>query len=53
MLLCLWRRPVAAAPIRHLALEPPYAAGVAPEKVKRQQQQKNSLLNITYHNFQE
>ena len=29
MLLWLWRRTVAAAPIRHLAWEPPYAEGVA------------------------
>ena len=28
-LLWLWRRPAAAARIRHLAWEPPYAAGVA------------------------
>ena len=26
-LLWLWRRPAATAPIRHLAWEPPYAAG--------------------------
>jgi len=30
-LLCLWRRPVATAPIRLLAWEPPYAAGAAQE----------------------
>src|SRR5512147_1726058 len=30
-LLWLWRRPVATAPIRHLAWEPPYAAGAAQE----------------------
>ena len=28
MLLWLWRRPVAAAPIQPLAWEPPYAMGV-------------------------
>ena len=33
-LLWLWCRPVAAAPIRHLAWEPPYAVGVAQEKGK-------------------
>ena len=35
-LLWLWRRPVATAPIGPLAWEPPYAAGVALEKAKRQ-----------------
>ena len=35
-LLWLWRRPVAAAPIRPLAWEPPYATGVDLEKAKRQ-----------------
>ena len=35
-LLWLWHRLVATAPIRLLAWEPPYAAGVALEKAKRQ-----------------
>ena len=35
-LLWLWYRPVAVAPIRTLAWEPPYAVGVALEKAKRQ-----------------
>ena len=35
VLLWLWRRPVAAAPIKLLAWEPPYAAGAALEKVKK------------------
>ena len=35
-LLWLWLRPAAAAPIRHLAWETPYAMGVALEKTKRQ-----------------
>ena len=35
-LLWLWRRPVATAPIRPLAWEPPYAKGAALEKAKRQ-----------------
>ena len=35
-LLWLWRRPVATAPIRPLAWGPPYAAGGALEKAKRQ-----------------
>ena len=36
MLLWCWCRPVATAPIRPLAWEPPYAAGAAQEKAKRQ-----------------
>ena len=39
-LLWLWHRPVAAAPIGPLAWEPPYAAGVALEKAKRQKEKK-------------
>ena len=39
VLLWLWCRPVATAPIRPLAWEPPYAAGVA-LKSKNEQQQK-------------
>ena len=35
-LLWLWCRPAAAAPIRPLAWEPPYTAGAALEKAKRQ-----------------
>jgi len=41
VLLCLWYRPAAVAPIRPLALEYPYAAGVA---LKRQKQK--CLLSI-------
>ena len=37
-LLWLWRRPVAIAPIRPLAWEPPYASGVAPEKENKTKQ---------------
>ena len=35
-LLWLWRRPVATAPIKPLAWEPPYAMGATLEKAKRQ-----------------
>ena len=42
MLLWLWRRPVAIAPIRPLAWEPPYATAVALEKAQRQKK-KNSI----------
>ena len=40
VLLWLWRRPVATAPIGPLAWEPPYAAGVAQEIAKRQKKKK-------------
>ena len=46
-LLWLWRRPVAAAPIRPLAWEPPYAAGVALEKAKKKQKTKKKTKKIT------
>ena len=39
-LLWLWYRPVATAPIRPLAWEPPYAEGAALEKAKRQKKKK-------------
>ena len=39
-LLWLWCRLAATAPIRPLAWEPPYAAGVAQEMAKRQKDQK-------------
>ena len=40
MLLWLWRRPVAMAPIRPLAWEPPYAKRVAQEMAKRPKKKK-------------
>ena len=46
MLLWLWCRPAAIAPIRPLAWEPPYATGVALEKAKRPKKKKN-LKKIT------
>ena len=46
-LLWLWRRLGAIAPIRPLAWEPPYAAGAALEKVKRQKKEKKTLLLTT------
>ena len=41
-LLWLWHRPAATAPIRPLAWEPPYAAGAALEKAKRQINNNNN-----------
>ena len=46
MLLWLWRRPAATAPIRPLAWEPLYAAGAALEKAKRQKKEKCHYGNI-------
>ena len=43
-LLWLWCRPVATAPIRPLAWEPPYAAGVALEKAKKKKEKKEKDL---------
>jgi len=45
-LLWLWCRPAAAAPIRPLAWEFPYAAGVAPKKTKTNEQTKNPPKNL-------
>jgi len=39
-LLWLWCRPVATAPIRPLAWEPPYAVGAALEKTKKTKKKK-------------
>ena len=43
-LLWLWCRPVATAPIRPLAWEPPYAAEAAQEMAKRQKQKQKQKL---------
>ena len=43
--LWLWRRPAAIAPIRPLALEPPYAVSVALENTK-QNKKKQKPPNI-------
>ena len=39
--LWLWHRPVATAPIRPLAWEPPYAMGVAPGKRQKDKKKRN------------
>jgi len=45
MMLWLWHRPVATAPVRHLAWESPYAVGTALEKAKRQKKKKKRPKN--------
>ena len=48
-LLWLWCRPVAIAPIRPVAWEPPCAVGAALEKAKRpKKKKKNFFLNDSF-----
>ena len=49
LLLWLWRRPAATAPIGPLAWEPPYAVGVALKKQK--DKKKNHPTHITGINY--
>ena len=44
-LLWLWRRLVATAPVRHLAWEPPYAAGVGLKKQNNNNDNNNHNEN--------
>ena len=46
VLLWLWRRPVATAPIRPLAWEPPYAAGVAQRNSKKTKKKIKKIKKI-------
>ena len=48
LVLWLWRRLAARAPIRPLAWEPPYASGSALEKAKIQEK-KNAKLGSSGH----
>ena len=45
-LLWLWRRPAATAPIRPLALEPPYALRVAQEMAKKKKERKKKRIVV-------
>ena len=45
-LLWLWRRPVATAPIRPLAWEPPYAAGAAQRNSKKTKKKKKIEIRV-------
>ena len=49
MLLCLWRRPVATAPIQSLTWEPPYAMGAALKRQKDQKKKQQLLLEFIYN----
>ena len=46
VLLWLWHRPEATAPIRPLAWEPPYAAGAVLEKDKKTEKEKKRNKSI-------
>ena len=49
-LLWLWRMPVAIAPIRPVAWEPPYAKGAAQEKGKKTKRKKElSALHYIFY----
>ena len=49
ILLWLWSRPVATAPIQPLAWEPPYAASAALEmaKTQKKKQKKTGVVTLT------
>ena len=51
VLLWLWCRLVATAPIRPLAWEPPYAAGADLEKAKRQKDKKKKIVRTSMCNL--
>ena len=44
VLLWLWHRSVATAPIQPLAWEPPYASGANPKKTKRPKKRKKKKI---------
>ena len=46
VLLWLWQRPAAVAPIKPLAWEPPYAVAAALEKAKRPPQKKKKKARL-------
>ena len=46
MLLWLWHRPAAVAPIRPLAWEPPHAAGEALKRQKTKTKQNKIAFNV-------
>ena len=52
VLLWLWCRPAAIAPMRPLVWEPPYATGVAVEKAEIQKKNKKQKTkrSVTVHN---
>ena len=53
MLLWLWHRPAAEAPIRPQALEPTYATEAALEKAKKQKKKKNYPIKCPLYQYLE
>ena len=52
VLLRLWHRPAATAPIEPLAWEPPYASGVAlKNKTKKKKQETIKFSNMKFFQF--
>ena len=52
VLLWLWRRPAATAPIGTLAWEPPYATGAALKRQKKKKKKKKKdkkLINVIHY----
>ena len=49
VLLCLWHKLMATAPIRPLAWEPPYAAGAALKKKKKKRQTDRGKMAPIYN----
>jgi len=50
VLLQLWRRPAATAPIPPLAWEPPYAAGAALKRKKKKRRKKEKKKSMSFFN---
>ena len=51
VLLWLWCRPAAIAPIGLLPWEPPYAAGVALEKAKKEKKKLHKISSAVWTGF--
>ena len=51
VLLWLWCRPAATAPIRPLAREPPYALGVTLEKTKKERKKERKKEKVPYRSM--
>ena len=51
VLLWLWRRPAATAPIRPLAWKPPYVTGAALEKPKKKTKTKPQNMTLWHIDY--
>ena len=52
MLLWLWHRPAAVAPIQLLAWEPPYAAGAALKRKRKKKKKETTCGKMVLHAIQ-